>query len=212
MKKSIALLLCLVLVLSLCACGAKESVVGTWNASVNMADLFNEQMASEPEMAEYVKLETLNFTFVLELKEDGTCTMKVDPDAMTAAIDQLVADLTAGMEAYFKDMFAAQGLEVDVNEALSSMGISLEDLVSEMKNELLSEESLAEFTTESKYKAEDGKMYFSDDLESEINTDEYCTYKLEGDTLTLEAGTMAVDAEDEAFAEYLFPMTLTRAK
>ena len=89
MKKSIALLLCLVLVLSLCACGAKESVVGTWNASVNMADLFNEQMASEPEMAEYVKLETLNFAFVLELKEDGTCTMKVDPDAMTAAIEEI---------------------------------------------------------------------------------------------------------------------------
>lgn len=211
MKKLTAIVLCLVLVLTMAACSPKENLVGTWNATINMAQMFNDQMASEPEMAEYMHLETLDFAFVMELREDGTLTLKVDPEAMNATIDQLMAALTAGLEGYFKDMFAQQGLEIeDMNTFLSSMGMDLDSLVAELKNELLSESSFEEFTTEAKYKAEDGKMYWSDDLDSEINTDEYMTYKLEGKTLTLEVGTMSV--EDEEMAKYMFPMTFTRAE
>ena len=50
MKKRIALLLSFVLVLSLalCACGGgekKETLVGTWNATIDIAEVYNAEIA-----------------------------------------------------------------------------------------------------------------------------------------------------------------------
>lgn len=215
MKKYIALLLCLVLALSLCACGAKENLVGTWKTNVELAGLFNEEIAASGDeaMAEAMKLDSFALPLILELREDGTCSMSVDSEAMAASAEKLAQDLTNGMKAYFVAMLEEQGLEVEDPDAfLATMGLDLDALVGEMKDQFLSEDTFAEFTTEAKYKAEDGKLYMSDDLESEIPTDEYNTYTLDGDTLTLDVGNMVVDAEDEEMAKYLFPMTLTRAE
>lgn len=215
MKKITAMLLCLVLVLSLCACGAKENLVGTWKANIELADLMNKEIAASGDeaMAEAMNLESFQLPLILELREDGTCTMKVDPEAMAASADKLAADLTEGLKAYFVTMLQQQGLEVeDPTEFLTTMGLDLDALVAEMKDQFLSEDTFAEFTMESKYKAEDGKIYFSDDLESEINADEYNTYTLKGDTLTLDVGNMVIEEGQEDMAAYMFPMTLTRAK
>ncbi len=214
MKKRIALLLSFVLVLSLalCACGEKKeaTLVGTWKADVNLADLFNQEIAAaDPTMGEHIKLDSFNLPLVLELKEDGTGSMRVDADAMTTTMDKLAADLTTGLEAYFTEYFSSMGLEVDLDEALAASGMSLDELVAEMKDQFASEEAFEEFTSEFNYKAEDGKLYMSDDLESEINTDEYNGYKLDGDTLTLDAGNLT---DEDEMIEYLFPMTLKRAK
>lgn len=215
MKKITAMLLCLVLVLSLCACGAKENLVGTWKANIELADLMNKEIAASGDeaMAEAMNLESFQLPLILELREDGTCTMKVDPEAMAASADKLAADLTEGLKAYFVTMLQQQGLEVeDPTEFLTTMGLDLDALVAEMKDQFLSEDTFAEFTMDSKYKAEDGKIYFSDDLESEINADEYNTYTLKGDTLTLDVGNMVIEEGQEDMAAYMFPMTLTRAK
>lgn len=215
MKKYIALLLCLVMVLSLCACGAKENLVGTWKANINMAEAFNAEIAASGDeaMAEAMKLESFDLPLILELREDGTCKLSVDNDAMAASVEKLAEALTNGMKSYFVTMLEEQGLEVeDPDEFLAAMGLDLNTLVEEMKNELLSEDTFGEFTTECKYKAEDGKLYMSDDLESEIPTDEYNTYTLEGDTLTLDVGTMVIEEDMEEMSKYMFPMTLTRAE
>ena len=215
MKKITAMLLCLVLVLSLCACGAKENLVGTWKANIELADLMNKEIAASGDeaMAEAMNLESFQLPLILELREDGTCTMKVDPEAMAASADKLATDLTEGLKAYFVTMLEQQGLEVeDPTEVLTIMGLDLDALVAEMKDQFLSEDTFAEFTMESKYKAEDGKIYFSDDLESEINADEYNTYTLKGDTLTLDVGNMVIEEGQEDMAAYMFPMTLTRVK
>jgi hypothetical protein len=62
-------------------------------------------------------------------------------------------------------------------------------LVEEMKAEFAGEDAFAEFTNEFKYKAEEGKLYMSEDLDSEI-TEVYNTYELKGNTLTLNIGTV----------------------
>ncbi len=212
MKKRIALLLSFVLVLSLalCACGEKKepTVVGTWRADIKLAEAFNEEMAASG-MGDYINIESFNLPLVMEFKEDGTGSMSVDQTAMTETVDKLAADLTTGLEAYFTEYFSSMGLEVDLDEALAASGMSMDDLVNEMKAEFAGEEAFAEFTNEFKYKAEDGKLYMSDDLDSEVPTDEYNTYTLDGDTMTLEVGTE--DLEEE-MAKYMFPMTLTRTK
>ena len=212
MKKRIALLLSFVLVLSLalCACGEKKepTVVGTWRADINLAEAFNEEMEASG-MGDYINIESFNLPLVMEFKEDGTGSMSVDQAAMTETVDKLAADLTAGLEAYFTEYFSSMGLEVDLDEALAASGMSMDDLVNEMKAEFAGEEAFAEFTNEFKYKAEDGKLYMSDDLDSEVPTDEYNTYTLDGDTMTLEVGTEELEEE---MAKYMFPMTLTRTK
>ena len=211
MKKRIALLLSFVLVLSLalCACGGekKTTIVGTWKANIELAEAFNEEMAAAG-MGDFINIESFNLPLVMEFKEDGTGSMTVDQEAMTATVDKLAQDLTAGLEAYFTEYFASMGLEIDLNEALAASGMSMDDLVDELKAEFVSEDAFAEFTNEFKYKAEDGKLYMSEDLDSEIDMEVYNTYKLEGSTLTLDAG----NEELEEGMEFLFPMTLTRAK
>lgn len=209
MKKRIALLLSFVLVLSLalCACGGKETVVGTWKTNIDMADMLNQEMEAAG-MGEYINIESFNVPLVMEFKEDGTGSMTVDQDGMNETVDKLAEDMTTGLEAYFTDYFASMGLEIDLDEALAASGMSMDDLVEEMKAEFASEEAFAEFTTEFNYKAEDGKLYISDDLETEIGTT-YNTYELNGDTLTLEQGNEELDEEA---AKYLFPMVLTRVK
>lgn len=211
MKKRIALLLSFVLVLSLalCACGGekKATLVGTWKANVELAEAFNEEMAAAG-MGDFINLESFALPLVMTFKEDGTGSMTVDQEAMTATIDKLAADLTAGLEAYFTEYFTSMGIEMDLDEALAASGMSMDDLVEEMKAEFAGEDAFAEFTSEFKYKAEEGKLYMSEDLDSEIS-ETYNTYELKGNTLTLDVGTEELDEE---MAKYLFPMTLTRAK
>lgn len=210
MKKRIALLLSFVLVLSLalCACGGgkKDTIVGTWKTNIDLAEAFNEEMAASG-MGDYINIESFNLPLVMEFKADGTGSMTVDQEAMTETVDKLAADLTAGLEAYFTEYFASMGLEIDLDEALAASGMSMDDLVEEMKAEFAGEDAFAEFTNEFKYKAEDGKLYMSEDLDSEIS-EVYNTYELKGNTLTLDIGTEELDEE---MAKYLFPMNLTRA-
>jgi hypothetical protein len=159
-------------------------------------------------MGDFINIESFNLPLVMTFNEDGTGSMTVDQAAMTETIDKLAADLTAGLEAYFTEYFASMGLEIDLDEALAASGMSMDDLVEEMKAEFAGEDAFAEFTNEFKYKAEDGKLYMSEDLESEIS-EVYNTYELKGNTLTLDIGTEEIEEE---MAAILFPMTLTRAK
>lgn len=209
MKKIIALSLCLILVLSLCACGAKEDLTGKWTSTINMAQAFNDEIAaSDPAMAEYLKLETVSIPLVLELKEDGTYTMSVDPVGMEASMTKLAEDMVAGLESYFAAILAEQGLQMDVKEALAAMGIDLDALATELSAELTSQESLSTYNAEGNYKADNGKLHLTETLDEAINPAIYNTYTLEGDTLTLDVGTEVLD-ESTAI---MFPLVLTRSK
>ena len=212
MKKYIALLLCLVLTLSLCACGPKENLVGTWKTSVNMAEMLNTAMA-EAGMGDYVQVESFELPIIMELREDGTASLSVDAEGMAATADKLVEDMIPGLEKFLVDSVAAAGVELSLEEILAASGIaSMEEFAGQLKDEFLTAGAFDEVAAEMKYKAKDGKLYFSDDLESDVVLGEYNTYKLEGDTLTLDVGNMEIDEEDEELAKYMFPMVLTRVK
>ena len=209
MKKIIALTLCLILVLSLCACGGKEDLSGTWKTTLDMSAGYNaELVAVDPTMAEYLKLDSFDVPLVMDLKADGTYTMTVDRDDLDAVMAQVVEVTKNGILAYFEDILAQEGIEMDVNEALTLMGISLDDLVAEMTAQLESEEFYASMGGEGKWKASDGKFYMTDSLDAVAGVGEYNTYVLEGDTLTLDIGTETLD---EATAQ-MFPMIFTRVK
>ena len=207
MKKIIALTLCLILVLSLCACGAKEDLSGTWKTTLDMSAGYNAELeAVDPTMAEYLKLDSFNVPLIMELKADGTYTMTVDRAELETVMDQVIEATTNGTLAYFEVILAQEGIEMEVTEAMELMGISLDDLVAELTAELDSEEFYASMGGEGKWKASDGKFYMTDSLDAVAGVGEYNTYVLEGDTLTLDIGTETLD---EATAE-MFPMIFTR--
>lgn len=215
MKKRIALLLSFVLVLSLalCACGGekKETLVGTWNASIDIAEVYNAEIAASGDeaMAEYLSVDSFAIPLVMTFNEDGTYSLTVDKEGMDAAMNGLIEDMKVGLEKYFNDYFSSMGLEIDVDEALAASGMSLDALVEEMKGEIMTEDMYADMESAGQYKAEDGKLYLTEDVEVEPVGGVYNTYTIDGDTLTIEAGTE--ELEDE-MAELLFPLVLKRAK
>lgn len=216
MKKRIALLLSFVLVLSLalCACGGgekKETLVGTWNATIDIAEVYNAEIAASGDeaMAEYLSVDSFAIPLVMTFNEDGTYSLTVDKEGMDAAMNGLIEDMKVGLEKYFNDYFSSMGLEIDVDEALAASGMSLDALVEEMKAEIMTEDMYADMESAGQYKAEDGKLYLTEDVEVEPVGGVYNTYTIEGDTLTIEAGTE--ELEDE-MAELLFPLVLKRAK
>ena len=216
MKKRIALLLSFVLVLSLalCACGGgekKETLIGTWNATIDIAEVYNAEIAASGDeaMAEYLSVDSFAIPLVMTFNEDGTYSLTVDKEGMDAAMNGLIEDMKVGLEKYFNDYFSSMGLEIDVDEALAASGMSLDALVEEMKAEIMTEDMYADMESAGQYKAEDGKLYLTEDVEVEPVGGVYNTYTIEGDTLTIEAGTE--ELEDE-MAELLFPLVLKRAK
>lgn len=216
MKKRIALLLSFVLVLSLalCACGGgekKETLVGTWNATIDIAEVYNAEIAASGDeaMAEYLSVDSFAIPLVMTFNEDGTYSLTVDKEGMDAAMNGLIEDMKVGLEKYFNDYFSSMGLEIDVDEALAASGMSLDALVEEMKAEIMTEDMYADMESAGQYKAEDGKLYLTEDVEVEPVGGVYNTYTIDGDTLTIEAGTE--ELEDE-MAELLFPLVLKRAK
>lgn len=210
MKKIISLSLCLILVLSLCACGAKEDLSGKWTATLNMVSSYNAELeAVDPTMAQYLALDRFDVPLVLELNADGTYAMRVERADMEAVMAEVIDKTKAGMEAYFADLLAQQGIEMDVTEALAAMGISMDDLVAEMTVQFENDEFYASMTSEGQWKAKDGKFYMTDSLDVPAGIGEYNTYVLEGNTLTLDVGTETLD---EATAEMMFPMVLTRSE
>ncbi len=212
MKKFLALVLSAVLLVGVLAgCGGgKESasgdgLEGTWRTEIDMAEMINEQMAASG-MGEFVNISDFSLAMVMEIKGDGTYAMTVDKDALTSSMEGVKDDLKSGVTAYMENMLKEQGADMSVEDALEASGMSLDDMVDQAFNEETMDEMTAGLHIEGQYKAEDGKFYTSGSVD-EAPSDNYESYTLDGDTLTLDAGSTEVPSEMEAF----LPLVFTRA-
>ena len=208
MKKVISLVLALVLCLALCACGAesdKDKLLGTWVATVNLADMINEEMAgTDPTMAEYMKIDNLEMMFVLTFNKNDTCSMAIDEDALAGEIDDALDILMDGTKQYLEDLFADQGLDMPIDDLLDMAGVSLDDLRNELAGELDIADEFADMNFEGNFKASKGKLYMSTSLDEEIDENKYDTYELKDGKLIIDTDTN----EDVPF----FPMTFEKVK
>ena len=103
-KRIIALLLLLVMLFALAACGGrKPSVVGLWEAEVDMRDQMVEQLdasvGGSKSFGDY--LDSFVWVLTLELKENGTYTLGYNIDRDMAAFKAAVVD-------YMRDMINEQ--------------------------------------------------------------------------------------------------------
>lgn len=205
MAKFLSVMLVLVMLVSLTACsGDQEKMVGTWEAELEMADVFNESMG-DAEEAEFLAVDSFSFKMVLTFTEEGTYTMSADEDSVVAAMEGLKEDLKVGMEEYLVYIMAQEGLEMSIDEIMEMMGITMDELIDSVVTQELIDEMVSVMATEGNYRAEDGKLYLSDGVENVVDMTAYETYTLEGDTLTLVTTT-----ETDEYSDYIYPMVFTK--
>lgn len=209
MKKSVAIVLCLALVFSMCLCGCsneKKQVLGTWTTTIELADQINEGIVgSDSEAAEYLTIDSFKLILNMTFHEDDTYSMKYDEAAATAEVDRIVDLVTDGMLKYLVDALAELGMELTEEEALEMTGITREDLQAQFAGELDVESLFADLNMEGQFKVEDGKMYLSDGLEYGVDETMYEFYSVEGNTLTIDKGNTG-----DADTEFLYPMVFTK--
>ncbi|MGM9601245.1 MAG: hypothetical protein ACI3W5_06650 [Faecousia sp.] len=121
MKKLIALLLCLVMVMGLMtACGGDSSsekgIVGTWTATVKLSDM--EGMEDTEGMEEYFDFDKMSITVNLKFAKDGTYALSFDQKSVDKLVDQMVA----GMEKLIEDM--AKEMNMTTKDILDLYGAS----------------------------------------------------------------------------------------
>lgn len=209
MKKILSLALsALLLVALLAGCGggtAEKGIAGSWAADVDMTEYLNAALSAEEDLGKYLTLDSFTIKLLADFNEDGTYSMKGDPDSAKAAMDGLKEQTKAAVTAYMEDMIKEQGLDMSLDELLEASGMSMDDLVDQMDQAYSTEDLLGDLTMEGKYLYEEGKLALSDSLDEEADLSTYEAVELDGDTLTLTGG----DDADSDFAG-LYPVVFER--
>lgn len=181
--------------------------MGAWEGTVDLTEYLTTMVTEGDEsMSDYFNFSRLTMDLTLTFTEEGVCTLEFPQESAEALIASLLEQMKPAMEKVLEDALAAEGLDMTLDEFLSLTGISLDDLMAEAMDEAIAEDMLSELEESGNYLVKDGKLYISDDLDSEIDEDDYQLYTIENGVLTIEAAEGDTDKEN-----FLFPLTLTRA-
>ena len=176
MKKMISILMALVLVLALAACGGTGStqngavgstgavatpeptpatIYGTWEGTLDMTDKLIEEVDDEA-FAKYLK--SFPMIVTVTFNEDNTCHLVADG---TGAAD----NLKDAMSQYLVDMVKEQtGMEMSLEEIEQLAGFSVSDYVDEMIQDLLT-------TADETYTLDGNHFVLSNSGDGEFNGD-----------------------------------------
>ena len=203
MKKLLAILLTLAMLLGLAACGssgsaAKPTIVGTWKGSMDMGAVL--EMALQMEIDEPISCSMI-YTF----KEDGTTSVSVDEDSLADMMEALT-DVVIGM---MGEMF---GEEFDFEAMLEEEGMTEEEFREQIMASMNLEDMMGNMSVENGYyKYEDGKLYTAATKEDLENLEELpCIH------VTLKSNTLTftdIEKDGESAAEImpgLFPLVFTK--
>ena len=219
-KRIAALLLALVMVFALCACSDSgsgkdkddkvekvekktdaELIVGTWEATVDMGDYINAEMAGEPGM-EYFDFSGVEATLSYEFDEDGDYVLTISMNK-----ELLEKVFRNAMQKILEEAAAAEGYTPE--ELAAEEGMTVEELLdAAMEESFDAENFFGDETERGSYEIKDGKLYIFD-RGDELDEDDYFEYKLKGDKLTLVAEYEDGELSDESEAE-LYPMDFVR--
>lgn len=186
---------------------ATESIVGVWEGTVDLTEYLTTMITEGDEsMNGYFNFSGLTMDLTMTFTEEGTCTLEFPRESAEALIASLLEQMKPAMEKILEEAIAAEGLDMTLDEFLSLTGISLDDLLAEAMDTAMAEDMLGELEQSGNYLVQDGKLCISDDLDSEIDEDDYQLYTIKNGVLTIEVAEGNTDEEN-----ILFPLTLTRA-
>ena len=208
---ALAALLLISVLIGMTGCSNEaDALVGSWEGEVNYARYFNEGIvvAAGEELAQYWMVEDFSLTLVMTFRADGTYSMTVDQIKLEDTIANLKTKLTKGLTDYMRDLIEASGSEMTVDEFMSTLDISVDELIGQTLGDQMINAMVADCTFEGNYEVKEGKLYTSAGLDFSIDKNVYEVYEITQNTLTLmslvsSGDTARLDAE-------LYPITLIR--
>lgn len=207
MKKILALLLVAAMVLAMTACASDhDKIVGTWETEVEFAEIFNNTLGNGEEAA-YLKVESLRLKMILTFHDDDTYSMVADAASVEAAMASLKETLKAGMERYLVDTIAATGLNLGIDDIMHMLNTDMDSLIGEVLTPELMEQMTQIMAAKGQYLAEEGKIYFSDSVDKEIDRNIYETYVYEEEIDTL---FLITPNTTDAYTDLLYPLEFAR--
>ena len=145
MKKSIlALLLALVLVLSLTACGEKleKKVVGTWSTDLDMTEVFSASFGELGMDPSSLPSEKISVSLLVTFNEDKTCTLTAE--VVVESFNAYMVSLTEAMVEMMYQIGESSGLDRETfDEAFASQyNMSVKEYVDTMLGSIDAEQLL----------------------------------------------------------------------
>lgn len=212
-KKCAALLMALVLVLGLCACGAKEpesELYGTWKYSLDLAAAIDQQLESllgEPMPVDADLVMPVTFTF----QKDKTFTLAMGDEELktnfAAYVEALKDSVTELIYGQAEDMDMSRE---DFDAAFAEgYGMSVRDYCGQLMDSLLNDSLIEELasTETGVYRVKEGKLYVAAS-EDALSEDVYLAYTLEGDDLTIDSAEG--DPLNLSETDLTFPVTFVK--
>lgn len=202
MKKLLAILLAVMMLLSLTACGKSGSdeptIVGSWKGSMDLSAIMASIYQIEIE-------DPIPFGMTFTFNADNTYSVAVDEESLDAFMDAVV-DMVVGM------MSSMYGEEFDLETMLAEEGMTMDEFTEEIMASVNMDSILGSIAAQKAYyKYEDGKFYTAKTKEA-LDAGDYddCTYiTLTGKTMTI----TDIEQDGEKMSEVMpdmFPMVFTR--
>ena len=210
MKKFLALLLAVMMVMSLAACGADadkeltEKIQGSWTLELTM----NGDMMGVSEFTGEIAL-PITITF----DADGIMTMHMTEENKAVFTESLETEMYTFMTDMMYSQFEDMGMTREEADAAvqeyygQTMEELIEELMAEVMAELDADELAAEMESSSAYIIKNGKLYTGESTD-DLDVMECNEIELSGNTLKLLSSNDASTWED---LNLTFPITLTRA-
>ena len=199
MKKVFAMILAVVMTVMLFGCAPKADtkIIGTWHYDIDALDYLMEGIAESvgesqeaQDILEYIDLASMNIRLVCRFEEE-TYSFTVDEALLRQELDGVVTACMDGITEYVEALLASYGLDMSVQEVMEMVGLDPEELIN--TDMLMESFDLDSIRMEGRYKAYDGKLYISENVDEEPDMDKYDEYTLEGDSLTMPFDTAQFD-------------------
>ncbi len=176
-KHITAAVLCIVVLLSLCACNEPEGdealILGSWEAEFDVtATLMELATGGDISLEDYYDFDGICFTARFTFNKDGTMEYGFDKESSKEAYDRFAAAYKEGMKRLCDEAYAEQYGSFDAfcEEMHTTPDIVLENYLNDLSTDML-------FTAEEgRYKIEDGKVLLSSDSKTEPTGTTYWVY------------------------------------
>lgn len=213
LTKLTVLLLALVMVLSLCACGGKDdagkALIGTWALDCDLADAMADELGSD-----YADFNApLKMTILFDFNEDGTYRMYIEESSFTDSfnswVDAFIDYSEESVYVMFEEDFGMSREETDA-AILEGYGMTMREYMYEtMGSQLDAGDLVSEMESKGTYETKGNKLYLAEGSDK-IDESYYDVFTVDGNKLTLELPDGVDKSQAEIVPGLSYPLNLQK--